>query len=111
MANALHLQILSQAAAIGQDRIVWATLIGTIDILASGDSQMMRQLSATLGDKQIVITILLIQVGTLGIPTSLTAPKGLGLGELLACLWINLAQTDEVSAIAQEVTLTILEIE
>jgi len=63
MSGALNLQRLSQPATVGQDRILGITLVGTINISASGDGEMMRQFGATLRDQEIVISILFIYVG------------------------------------------------
>ena len=110
MSGALNLQRLSQPATVGQNRILGITLVGTINISASGDGEMMRQFGATLRDQEIVISILFIYMWAFGIASAITLPEFLARRELFARLRVDFAEPDGIARIAHHVALSVFEI-
>ena len=111
MARALYLHALSQAATVGKDRVMRIALVWSHYVLASGDGESVSQLRAALGDEEVIISILLIDMWTFWIASAITLPQLLALGELLARLRVYLAKPDGIARIAHHIALAILKIE
>lgn len=68
-------------------------------VLASGDGESVSQLRAALGDEEVIISILLIDMWTFWIASAITLPQLLALGELLARLRVYLAKPDGIAGL------------
>ena len=85
---------------------IW--LVRAKQILAAEDIDVMTMLRAALGQQQIVIAVLLIDMRPFWITTSKTYAQMMDFSQLLTCLYVNLADFD-FALFPQEIALAIVE--
>ena len=77
-------------------------------MLTAKDIHMMTVLRAAFCQQQVVVAVLLIDMGTFRITSAKTCAQKMYLPELLTCLYVNLANLD-FALFPQEVAFTIVE--
>ena len=84
------------AALLGQDRVAGVAGIGAADVRTAGDVDLVAHLRAALGDQQVVVAVLLVEVRALGAAVPVPFPDYDGRRLQLESLRVELGEPDAV---------------
>ena len=107
MASALNLMSLGNLPELRKDRIDWIGLVRAPNVPASGHSQAMAHLRASLGNQEIVPSVFFVNMRSLGIASASAVPQYFALSQLFPGHGIDLAKHDPIG-IGDHVALAVL---
>ena len=108
---ALYLLGLAEPAEIGQDGVVRVGLVGAVYVTAARNGDTMAVLRTAFCNHQVIPSVLLVDVRSLGIASAVALPEQFALGQLLAGVDVYFTEIQAVARIADHIGLSVLEVE